>query len=186
LELKDNEMDPEKAICDQVLSALRGISLSLDLHYKQLLHEYGLSGPQIIVLKAIHADGKRPISEVARTVRLSHATVKAILDRLERKGLVSRTPNQQDRREIIISLTPEGYATVQRSPALLHEKFISEFTALDLWEQNHILASLQRVAKMIGAPEHPWPMLSVAPLAGERRPASRGRSRMNRIRKDPS
>lgn len=161
-------MTPEQAICDQVISALRGITRALDLHYKRLLREYGLSGPQIIVLKTIQALGKRPISEVAREVHLSHATVTAIIDRLEQKGLLTRSQNELDRREIHITLTEEGIATVGRSPALLHEKFISDFTGLDLWEQNQILASLQRVAHMIGATDHPVPILSVAPLAGEK------------------
>jgi DNA-binding MarR family transcriptional regulator len=168
-------MTAEQAICDQVVAALRGISRALDLHYKRLLREYGLSGPQIIVLKSIHASGKRPVSEVARDVHLSHATVTAIVDRLESKGLITRSPNEVDRREVHLSLTDEGVATVGRSPALLHEKFIADFTALDLWEQNQILASLQRVAKMIGASEHPVPLLSVAPLTGEGKSGPRKR-----------
>ena len=169
-------MTSEQAICEQVVSALRGITRALDLHYKRLLREYGLSGPQIIVIKSVYASGKRPVSEVARDVHLSHATVTAIVDRLERKGLIERNQNTQDRREIHVSLTAEGVATVGRSPALLHEKFIAEFTALDLWEQNQILASLQRVAKMIGASDHPAPMLSVAPLTGEDAAKHRNRS----------
>jgi DNA-binding MarR family transcriptional regulator len=177
-------MTSEQAICDQVVSALRGITRALDLHYKRLLREYGLSGPQIIVLKSLHASGKRPVSEVARDVHLSHATVTAIVDRLEHKGLIERNQNIQDRREIHISLTAEGVATVGRSPALLHEKFIADFTALDLWEQNQILASLQRVAKMIGASDHPAPMLSVAPLSGENttKPRKRGNNRTDRVK----
>jgi len=59
---------------------------------------------------------------------------------------------------------------VERSPALLHERFIAEFTALEEWEQNQILSSLQRVASMIGTPmEISAPLLSIAPLPGQRR-----------------
>ncbi|MBI5060589.1 MarR family transcriptional regulator [candidate division KSB1 bacterium] len=160
-------MTADEAICDQVVSALRGISRALELHYRQLLRDYGLSGPQIIVLKAVKTAGRRPISDVARRVHLSHATVTAIIDRLERKGLVVRSINADDRREVFISLTEEGERTIEHSPALLHEQFIKEFTGLDRWEQNQILASLQRVAKMIGAPEQPAPLLSIAPLGDE-------------------
>jgi DNA-binding MarR family transcriptional regulator len=160
-------MTTEQAICDQVVSSLRGISRALDLHYKWLLREYGLSGPQIVVLKSISVSGQCPTSAVARNVHLSHATVTAIVDRLVQKGFVNRVPNEQDRREVHLQITDEGKTTVDRSPPLLHEKFIREFTALDIWEQNHILASLQRVAQMIGAPESQAPMLSIAPLAGE-------------------
>jgi DNA-binding MarR family transcriptional regulator len=177
-------MTSEKAICDQVVSALRGISLAMDMHYKQLLRDYGLSGPQIIVLRAIHTKEPCPMSEIARTVHLSHATVSAIVDRLERKGLVSRASNERDRREVFISLTSEGIETVKRAPSLLHDSFIAEFTRIEVWEQNQILASLQRVAKMIGSPAHPVPMLSIAPLDDEPQPSVNKVKRERRLKQE--
>lgn len=156
--------------CEQVVVALRSIARALDLHFKFLLRTYGLSGPQIIVLKTLQASGPRPISEVAREARLSHATVTGILDRLEIKDLVERSPSDEDRRLVCVSMTPKGKKMVERSPALLHERFIEEFTALEEWEQNQILSSLQRVASMIGTPmEISAPLLSIAPLPGQQR-----------------
>jgi DNA-binding MarR family transcriptional regulator len=168
-------MQSASDVCDQVVGALRSITRALNLHYKQLLRDYGLSGPQIVVLKSVSASEKHPISEVAKSAHLSHATVTAIVNGLGRKGLIARVQGIEDRREVHISLTEQGIATVGRAPALLHEKFIAEFTALEAWEQNQILSSLQRVAAMIGTSDNPSPMLSVAPLAGEKKSRSRER-----------
>lgn len=124
-------MKSEQSTCDQVISTLRGVKRDFDLHYRRLLREYELSGPQIIVFKTIQAQEMRPISEVARDFHLSHATVTGIVDRLEEKALLQRIQSNKDRREVHNSLTDEGFATVSRSPAPLHEKFKSDSTALD-------------------------------------------------------
>jgi DNA-binding MarR family transcriptional regulator len=148
-------MDPKQVICEQVVSALRGIARSFDLHYRRLLRDYGLSGPQIIVLSAISVGDRQTISEIARDVHLSHATVTAIIARLIRKGLVGKTPSNRDRRERVLSLTPEGAATAARSSAFLYERLFAEFARLEPWEQERILTSLRRVAQMIGATDKP-------------------------------
>ena len=163
-------MESSMTTCDQVVIALRSIVRSLDVHYKHLLRTFGLSGPQIIVLKALQTKGPRPISDVAREVRLSHATVTDILDRMEQRQLVQRVPGAEDRRQVFVSLTPKGAEMIERSPALLHDKFIKEFTSLELWEQNQILSALQRIAAMIGpSGESNIPVLSIAPLPTRRR-----------------
>jgi DNA-binding MarR family transcriptional regulator len=163
-------MDPTTSTCDQVVTALRSIVRSLDMHYKFLLRTFGLSGPQIIVLKTLQSRGPRPISEIAREVHLSHATVTDILDRMEHRNLVIRTPGAEDRRQVFVSLTDKGADMIQKSPMLLHEKFIAEFTGLELWEQNQILSSLQRVAAMIGTTDEiTVPLLSIAPLRTRKR-----------------
>ncbi len=56
-----------------------------------------------------------PISDLARKTALEKSTLTAMLDRLERKGLVHRRRSLEDRRTILISLSP--------SHAKLEKKF---------------------------------------------------------------
>ena len=98
----------QKHPADEVVSTLRKIIRAIDLHSKQLTKKYGLTGPQIIVLKEINESPDRPISEIARKVSLSQATVTSILDRLEQQGYAQRHRSQIDKRKVNIVLTEKA------------------------------------------------------------------------------
>src|SRR5215475_1983988 len=60
------------------------------------------------------ADGRpRTVSELGVAVGAKPATVTGILDRLERRGLVSRAVRPGDRRSVHIELTPAGRRTAR-------------------------------------------------------------------------
>src|SRR5579883_2080017 len=54
---------------------------------------------------------------LAGSLMLSSAGMTGRLDRLERTGLVERRPDPADRRGVIVRLTPEGRAVVDRAVA---------------------------------------------------------------------
>ncbi|OLB63860.1 MAG: MarR family transcriptional regulator [Actinobacteria bacterium 13_2_20CM_2_72_6] len=71
------------------------------------------------------ADGvARTVSELGAAVGTRPATLTGILDRLERRGLVSRGTRPGDRRAVVIALTPEGerVAKVVRKSLLALER----------------------------------------------------------------
>jgi len=144
---------------DKVLVALRQIIRAIDLHSKKLERESGLTGPQLLVMKAIVQDDPVTAGQVAREVNLSQATVTSILDRLERKVYLRRERSNEDKRKVLIQLTEAGRAVLKQAPALMQENFILGFERLEEWEQNLILSSLQRVANMMQAGD-----LDAAPL----------------------
>jgi DNA-binding MarR family transcriptional regulator len=136
---------------DEVVSTLRKIIRAIDLHSKQLTKKYGLTGPQIIVLKEIRESPDRPISEIARKVSLSQATVTSILDRLEQQGYAQRHRSMQDKRKVHLVLTEKAEAVLGNNPSLLQDEFYTRFNDLESWEQNMILSSLQRLALSMNA-----------------------------------
>ncbi len=136
---------------DQVLICLRQIIRAIDLHSKRLERESGLTGPQLLVMRQIATHGELTAGVVAREISLSQATVTSVIDRLERRRLLKRQRSQDDKRKVLLSLTPEGEALVAQAPALMQESFIRAFNRLEDWEQTLILSSLQRVADMMNA-----------------------------------
>jgi MarR family transcriptional regulator, organic hydroperoxide resistance regulator len=63
------------------------------------------------------ADGRpRTVTELGVAVGAKPATVTGILDRLERRGLVTRRARQGDRRSVHVELTPDG----RRSARMIH------------------------------------------------------------------
>ena len=52
-------------------------------------------------------------SEISSAMSISSARVAAMLNNLEKKGLVTRRIDESDRRRILVSLTPEGIESVE-------------------------------------------------------------------------
>ena len=144
---------------DHVLVALRRIIRATDLHSRKLGKKTGLTTPQLVIIQAV-GDLKDPtVSDIAKAVSLSLATVTTILNRLERNGIVNRARSSVDRRRVIVTLTEEGQGLKSSAPKPLQDSFVDRFTRLESWEQHLIVASLERVAAMMDADD-----LDAAPL----------------------
>jgi len=150
---------------DHVLVALRRVIRATDLHSKRLSKNAGLTGPQLLIMRTIRDLGEVTIGTIAEKVSLSQATVTTILDRLEHRQLVYRVRSTQDKRKVHAHLTEGGADILSRAPNPLQEDFIKKFQSLHEWEQNMILASLQRVANMMDADDiDASPVLDVGPV----------------------
>jgi DNA-binding MarR family transcriptional regulator len=136
---------------EQVLIALRRVIRATDLHSKYLAKTTGLTAPQILLLQAIRDKGEVTIGELANKISLSQATVTTILDRLEKRKLVSRERSKKDKRKVHAYLTDEAFTTLRNAPVPLQDQFTRQFNELDEWEQTMIISSLQRVAQMMDA-----------------------------------
>ena len=154
----------------EILIALRRIMRAVDQHSKQLERRIGLTVPQILVLQAVGEAGSLQISKLAQRVSLSQATVTSILDRLERKKLLSRKRNSQDRRVVTVSLTAQGARQIENLPGLLQENFVERFDGLEPWEQTMLTAAVQRIAAMLDAREvEASPILQPGDIVAEAR-----------------
>ncbi len=136
---------------DQVLTALRRITRAIDLHSRALEQRHGLTGPQLVLLRLLADGNERSIGELARGASLSQPTVTGIVSRLERRGLARRERSRFDRRRVLVGLTDAGRDAARGAPALLQERFLEGFAALQDWERNLTLASLQRVVHLLEA-----------------------------------
>jgi len=138
---------------DLVVSTLRQIIRVIDLQSKKLVKSYGLTGPQLLVLKEIKKNKNQQISVIAKNVSLSQATVTSILDRLEQQNFAKRVRSLDDKRKVNIVLTDKSYEVLKENPSLLQEEFTSKLEQLEEWERNMILSNLQRLASMMNANE---------------------------------
>jgi len=140
-------------IHDEVLVSIRQIIRAIDLHSKQLNKNFGLTSPQLLLMRAIQASPKLTIRQLSLSSNMSQATATSILDRLEKRGFVVRERDTKDKRKVHARITPQGKSILEQAPQLLQEEFIEQFQALDQWEQTLILSSLQRLSKMMNASE---------------------------------
>jgi len=136
---------------DQIVAAIRQIIRAVDLQSRRLVSDHGMTGPQLAVLQETARTGPTSPSALARSVHLSQATVTGILQRLERQGLIERTPSTADRRSVLVEISSAGHALLEASPSLLQDRFRDGLSALQEWERLQILSTLQRVASLMDA-----------------------------------
>ncbi len=159
---------------DAVVSTLRKIIRAIDIQSRKLTKKYGLTGPQLIVLKEIEKNPNKQISEIAHNVSLSQATVTSILNRLEQQGFAVRQRSTSDKRKVTISLKEKSRNVLKSNPQLLQEEFSQRFEKLADWEKSMILSSLQRLASLMNAEkiESP-PVLTTGPISASSQEVSR-------------
>lgn len=151
---------------DTILSTLRQIIRAIDIHSKYLVKKYGLTGPQLLILKEFYKDTSQIVGQVAANVSLSQATVTSILDRLEKQGFISRVRDPDDKRKVNIKLEDKALAILKTEPNLLQEDFLLQFAKLADWEQSLLISSLQRIASMMNAGDiDSPPVLASGPLS---------------------
>ena len=136
---------------DIILATLKQITRALDIQSKNLTRKYGLTGPQLLILKELYKNNDLTLKRVAENVSLSQATVTSIIDRLEKMQFLMRVRNSQDKRKVNIKLADKAIELLSKNPGLLQEQFSEEYDKLEEWEKNYLMSALQRIALMMNA-----------------------------------
>ncbi|WP_239026851.1 MarR family winged helix-turn-helix transcriptional regulator [Geomonas oryzisoli] len=123
--------------------------------------ETELTGPQLWALKILDRQAPLRVSDLARQMYLRPATVVGILDRLEGKGLVTRTRSQQDRRAVDLELTGAGRVLVAKAPEVAQVMLVNGLSTLTQQEFDSVLEGMRHMVRILGA-EHLMPQ----PLRG--------------------
>ena len=76
--------------------------------YKPLLDPLGLTYPQYLVLLVLWGQDNVTVKDIGQQLALDSGTLTPLLKRLEAAGIVRRTRDQQDERQVRVSLTAKG------------------------------------------------------------------------------
>jgi DNA-binding MarR family transcriptional regulator len=92
-----------------IIRACRALYAAIDRLDQAAADQLGIARSDLRCLNLLEHGPKRP-GDIARELGLTTGSITALLDRLERKGLVARLPDPGDRRGLLISPTPELFA----------------------------------------------------------------------------
>jgi DNA-binding MarR family transcriptional regulator len=117
-----------------------------DLLLKQiatLLQPLNLTPTSALVLSML-ADSETPLppNEIADRLIISRATVTGLLDSLERREYVQRTPHPSDRRMILVEITDLGRDAADKFRPLIHHHQKEWFDVLGGKEQQQFIDAL--------------------------------------------
>jgi DNA-binding MarR family transcriptional regulator len=97
-----------------VADKLRPALLQVGRELRREAREVGVSPEQVSLLVTIKYAPGIGVGELAARERVSAPAMSNHVDRLERDGLVARTPSADDRRRVGLTLTEEGQRVLRR------------------------------------------------------------------------
>jgi DNA-binding MarR family transcriptional regulator len=90
---------------EEILAAVRALWKSLFRNPHADAEQHGMTGPQVTVMACLVSKGPTTLTELSRSLGMSHSSASGIVDRLQSRGLVRRAEDARDRRRTSIEVT---------------------------------------------------------------------------------
>lgn len=104
----------------QVTARISRIALHIAQHQEEVFGQLGLNRGEVGVLGALRTAGpphRLSPTRLFKGLMLSSAGITSRLDRLEKRGLVKRSPDPDDRRAVLVELTDSGHKLLDEAVA---------------------------------------------------------------------
>jgi DNA-binding MarR family transcriptional regulator len=148
------------------LDAIRRIARELREASREAEARLGLSAAQLYVLHQLREAGPLSISTLASRTFTHQSSVSTVVSRLETLGLVQRRNDPNDRRSVLVSLSPQGEERLTQAPEPVQERLLATFAALPdadrrelarLLEGFSLQLNQESLAQMLFEDERPQP-----------------------------
>ena len=144
----EDEYPGAEALATECFANLwRTAELLMGLHNRHTLDQYRLSPSARGVLAVVEGAGQ-PLepSVIAERLVVTTGSMTSLLDNLEKRGLVRRLPHPDDRRKLLVDITPDAQAVVDELLPNLHARERDVIgAALTTSEQRTLLRHLAKL-----------------------------------------
>jgi len=106
MDIPAEEKKLERQLCFAVYSTAHAFTRA----YKPILDKVGLTYPQYLAMLVLWEKSELPVKTIGEKLDLDSGTLSPLLKRLEQNGLIKRTRDIRDERQVLVSLTPKGDA----------------------------------------------------------------------------
>jgi len=138
-----------------VADALRPVLLRVGRELRREARAVGISPEQVSLLVAIKYAPGVGVRELAARERISAPALTKHVDRLERDGLVTRTPSADDKRRIGLTLTDEGQRALRRVRSRRTAWLASRLRELTADELAAVEAAIEPLSRLLPQGERP-------------------------------
>jgi DNA-binding MarR family transcriptional regulator len=138
-----------------IADRLRPVLLRVGRELRREAREVGISPEQVSLLVAIKYTPGIGVRELAARERVTPPAMSNHVDRLERDGLVSRTPSASDRRRVGLSLTEEGQRVLRRVRSRRTAWLATRLRSLSPEELEAVEAAIEPLSRLLHEDERP-------------------------------
>jgi MarR family 2-MHQ and catechol resistance regulon transcriptional repressor len=86
---------------------------AVETHANRHIESFGFCASDFGILECLLHKGALPVNVIGRKILLTSGSITSAIDRLEKKGLVARAFDPDDRRARIVDLTAEGRKLIE-------------------------------------------------------------------------
>lgn len=144
--------DSDKPHVDAIVETLLYLYTESRRLTKHLAREFGLTGPQLTVIKLLEQLGDLSLSSLSARIKANNSTVTGIIDRMEREGLVERERSEADRRIVLIRLTDKGRKlaeSIEVEPMEIFRQALESLPRKDIEDLFRILGAVQQRVRQV-------------------------------------
>jgi DNA-binding MarR family transcriptional regulator len=132
-----------------IADRLRPVLLRVGRELRREAREVGISPEQVSLLVAIKYAPGIGVRDLAARERVTPPAMSNHVDRLERDGLVSRTPSASDRRRVGLTLTDEGQRVLRRVRSRRTAWLATRLRALTAEELEAVEAAVEPLSRLL-------------------------------------
>jgi MarR family transcriptional regulator, organic hydroperoxide resistance regulator len=143
---RDPPRAPEEPEIAEIVQTLRRLFRAIHEYSKAIQRKSGLSGPQVWALTILKAEAGLSARELAARMFVHPSTVTGIVNRLVRKGAITRTVDSKDKRGVRLSATRSGGRILKTTPPPVQVGLTRALAALPPRRLRDLRTSLARIA----------------------------------------
>lgn len=99
-----------------VLKLFRVIFQSINRHSFEVEQKAGVGGAQLWALAEISGRPRITVTELAKAMSIHQSTASNLLEKLESQNYIARNRSDEDRRVVLLTLTPRGEEILGKAP----------------------------------------------------------------------
>lgn len=137
---------------DEILATVRALWRDLLRNPYADAEQHGMTGPQITVMACLVSRGPMTLTELSRSLGMSHSSASGIVDRLQARGLLRRTEDASDRRRMSIEVTEAVQRYVRELEAGPSGRLVEALASATPPERATIKKGLELLCRLLGPP----------------------------------
>ena len=146
----DQTPDANVLTTEAAMNTMRTADMLFD-RIGRLLRPLNVSAAGGLVLGLLRDNGPISPSELGERLIVTRATVTGVLDSLERRSFVRRSPNPADRRGLLVEITPAGLDVLRELRTIVHRNEKAWLGALSDPELRDYVDLLHRIQESLAA-----------------------------------
>jgi DNA-binding MarR family transcriptional regulator len=125
----------KRELFEELVTEVRRSQVATDRFDHAVADALGVNRTDMRCMDILEREGPLPAGRLAEAAGLTSGAMTTALDRIERAGFVRRVPDREDRRRVLVELTPEaGRVTTEfySEHAAMGEALYDRYNARDL------------------------------------------------------